>query len=161
MTDVKPYTYGGVFSPIPHFFRFLFRVFGPFSPSPPSHSTLFFTQRARLAPCELTHVRAPPGDCRVRRAGRKRGARFESTEALAEQPAPRQWHAVPWSCIDAAIVPELAARRAGVPVRACCHAPMRRELPGAICPHFFWRSGRRGWRCLPAISRRAGNAPSW
>ena len=36
----------------------------------------------------------------VRRAGRKRGARFESTEALAEQR--RQWCAVPWSCIDAA-----------------------------------------------------------
>ena len=33
-------------------------------------------------PCELTHVLAT-----VRRAGRKRGARFESTEALAEQPA--------------------------------------------------------------------------
>eukprot|EP00964_Phaeocystis_antarctica_P150924 scaffold118433_cov66-Phaeocystis_antarctica.AAC.2 len=33
-----------------------------------------------------THVRASPGDC-VRRAGRKRGARFKSSEALAEQPA--------------------------------------------------------------------------
>eukprot|EP00964_Phaeocystis_antarctica_P104470 scaffold69582_cov58-Phaeocystis_antarctica.AAC.2 len=44
----------------------------------------------------------------VRRAGRKRGAKFESSEALAEQPAVA-WRAVPWSCIDAA--PECRALR--------------------------------------------------
>eukprot|EP00964_Phaeocystis_antarctica_P026159 scaffold14717_cov69-Phaeocystis_antarctica.AAC.1 len=54
---------------------------GVFSPNTP-----FFYERARFAPYELTHVRASPGDC-VRRAGRKRGASFESSEALAEQPA--------------------------------------------------------------------------
>ena len=35
----------------------------------------------------------------VRLAGRKRHARFESSEALAELP---QWRAQPWSCMDAA-----------------------------------------------------------
>ena len=40
-----------------------------------------FYERARLAPYELTHVRAPSGD----RAWRKRRARFESSEALEEQ----------------------------------------------------------------------------
>ena len=48
---------------------------------------IFFLQTChRLASHELTHVRASPGDP-VRRAGRKRGARFESSEALAEQSA--------------------------------------------------------------------------
>jgi hypothetical protein len=36
----------------------------------------------------------------VRLAGRKRHARFESSEALAE--LCRQWRAQPWSCMDAA-----------------------------------------------------------
>ena len=44
----------------------------------------FFYERARLAPCELTHVRASHL-ATVRRAGRKRGARFESTEALVPE----------------------------------------------------------------------------
>ena len=47
---------------------------------------LFFYERAQLAPYELTHVRASPGDC-MRLAGRKRHARIESSEALAELPA--------------------------------------------------------------------------
>ena len=55
---------------------------GVFSPNPP----FFFYERARLAPYELIHVRASPGDCAAG-AGRKRGARFESSEALTEQPA--------------------------------------------------------------------------
>ena len=46
----------------------------------------FFYERARLAPYELTHVRASSGDCAAGWA-HKRGARFESSEALAEQPA--------------------------------------------------------------------------
>ena len=46
-----------------------------------------FYERAKLAPYELIHVRASPGDCAARRAKRKRGARFESSEALAKQPA--------------------------------------------------------------------------
>eukprot|EP00964_Phaeocystis_antarctica_P106026 scaffold70983_cov51-Phaeocystis_antarctica.AAC.2 len=37
----------------------------------------------------------------VRRAGRKRGTRFES-RALRLWQSSRQWSAVPWSCIDAA-----------------------------------------------------------
>ena len=57
----------------------LYALRGVFSPNP-----TFFKKGARLAPHELTHVRASPGDS-VRRAGRKRGARFESSEALAEQ----------------------------------------------------------------------------
>ena len=46
----------------------------------------FFQDLAQQSPHELTHVRASLGHhlATVRRAGRKRGARFESTEALAE-----------------------------------------------------------------------------
>ena len=55
---------------------------GVFSPN-----TAFFYELAQLAPYELTHVRASPGDYRMRLAGRKRHARFESSEALAELPA--------------------------------------------------------------------------
>ena len=44
------------------------------------------TLSTRLAPHELTHM-SGHHLATVRRAGRKRGARFESTEALAEQPA--------------------------------------------------------------------------
>ena len=74
---------------------------GVFSPKTP-----FYYERARLAPYELIRVRASPGDCAAGSAGRKRGAillsrAFESSEALAEQPA--EWRAVPWSCIDAAL----------------------------------------------------------
>ena len=49
----------------------------------------FFQDLAQQSPHELTHVRASLGHhlATVRRAGRKRGARFESSEALAEQPA--------------------------------------------------------------------------
>jgi hypothetical protein len=42
-------------------------------------------ERAQLAPYELTHVRASPGDCTA--GWGKRHVRFESSEALAEQPA--------------------------------------------------------------------------
>jgi hypothetical protein len=37
-----------------------------------------------------------------RAPGRKRGARFESSEALAHWQSCRQWRAQPWSCMDAA-----------------------------------------------------------
>ena len=61
-----------------------------------SFRTRFFlpTCAARLAPYELTHVRASSGDCAAG-WGRKRGAIFESSEAL-------QWRTQPWSCMDAA-----------------------------------------------------------
>eukprot|EP00964_Phaeocystis_antarctica_P069019 scaffold41846_cov57-Phaeocystis_antarctica.AAC.2 len=61
---------------------------------------LFTNLPARLAPYELTHVRASPVDC-VRLAGRKRHARLESSEALAEKPAVAR--ALPWSCTTAAL----------------------------------------------------------
>ena len=45
-----------------------------------------FYERARLAPYQLTHVRASPDDCVAGWAQAWR-ARFDSFEALAEQPA--------------------------------------------------------------------------
>ena len=78
-------------------FRYFFALFAPLSPSPtylspfplpPSPITLlplFFYECARLAPYELYMSGHHPAT--VRRAGRKRGAIFESSEALAEQPA--------------------------------------------------------------------------
>eukprot|EP00964_Phaeocystis_antarctica_P065486 scaffold39524_cov78-Phaeocystis_antarctica.AAC.7 len=50
------------------------------------HTAALRAHHARLAPYELSHVRASSGDC-VRLNGRKRHARFQSSEALAEQPA--------------------------------------------------------------------------
>ena len=67
---------------------------GVFSPNTP-----LIYERARFAPYTSSHM-SGHHPATVRRAGRKRGARFESSEALAEQPA--VGCAVPWSCIDAA-----------------------------------------------------------
>ena len=61
-----PYPLKGVFSPN----RFFLRTFA-----------------RQLTPYELTHLRPSPGDCAAGLAGRKRHARFESSEALAELPA--------------------------------------------------------------------------
>eukprot|EP00964_Phaeocystis_antarctica_P134604 scaffold98864_cov59-Phaeocystis_antarctica.AAC.5 len=55
---------------------------GVFSPN-----TLFFYERARLRSPHTSSHMSGHRPATVRRAGRKRGARFESSEALAEQPA--------------------------------------------------------------------------
>eukprot|EP00964_Phaeocystis_antarctica_P015603 scaffold8628_cov76-Phaeocystis_antarctica.AAC.2 len=58
----------------------------------------FFSRTSRLAPYELIHVRASPGDCA---AGWAQAWR-QDLRALRLWQSSRQWRAVPWSCIDAA-----------------------------------------------------------
>jgi hypothetical protein len=67
---------------------------GAFSPNP----LLFFTNLSS-SPHTSSHMFGHH-PATVRLARRKRHARFESSEALAELPA--EWRAQPWSCMDAA-----------------------------------------------------------
>ena len=126
-------------------FRYFFALFAPLSPSPtylspfplpPSPITLlplFFYECARLAPYELYMSGHHPAT--VRRAGRKRGAIFESSEALAEQPAVER--SAVELCIDA--------------------APGEIIPPWVLCP---WRAHLLA-STLPAVARATAACFVW
>ena len=81
-----------------------------------------------------------------RAPGRKRGARFESSEALAHWQSCRQWRAQPWSCMDAAPGCRLQRRSSANILTAwpgrVAQAPRagRVRAPGSCSP--CWRPSR-------------------